>query len=90
MDVTLLPIVLATSQDSEAQLVFVDERLIAVLVRLSSLHAEKTGWWFLETGYGAAESTQHPSFRDLEAAVAWIKGCVADNPRQITVERRLS
>ena len=90
MDVTLQPIVLATNQDSEGQLVFVNERLIAVLVRLSSLHAEKAGWWFLETGYGAAESTQHPSFRDLDAAVAWIKSCVADNPRRIADERHMS
>jgi hypothetical protein len=53
MSLHLQPICLATSSDdSESQLVFSDDCLVAVLVRLSEFHEEDAGMWYLEAGFG--------------------------------------
>jgi hypothetical protein len=36
--------------DEEGCLIFADDRLVAVLVRLSQLHEELAGRWYLERG----------------------------------------
>lgn len=48
------PILLATgSEDETGQLVFVDNRLVAVLVRLDSeAHGDLTGLWYVEKTFG--------------------------------------
>lgn len=75
---TLQPVLMATSEDQEGQLVFVDGRLVAVLTRLSPLHGDQAGRWFLETGYGAAAGPQNPSFPDIDAALAWLTAQLAN------------
>jgi hypothetical protein len=58
--------------DAEGLLVFSDLGLVAVLVRLSELHEEKAGQWFLEAGFGELDRHQCRMFPDLDAAQDWI------------------
>jgi hypothetical protein len=74
MSLTLQPVRVANGHDEEGVLVFVRERLLAVLVQLSDEHEEQgvAGRWFLETGYGHLGGPNHPTFPDLDAAQVWI------------------
>jgi hypothetical protein len=58
--------------DEEGCLIFVDDRLVAVLVRLSRLHEGLAGRWYLEAGFGRLEEPSKPTFRDLGTAKKWI------------------
>jgi hypothetical protein len=58
--------------DAEGLLVFSDLGLVALLVRLSELHGEDAGRWFLEAGFGELDRHQCPMFPDLDAAQDWI------------------
>ena len=50
---TFRPIRIATgSEDEDGCLVFNEDHLIAVLVRLSDLHGDAEGKWFLEAAFG--------------------------------------
>jgi len=53
------------------------DRLVAVLVRLSALHGEAEGAWFIEAGFGRLEMGGVSSFPDLEAAGAWMLARIA-------------
>jgi hypothetical protein len=55
--------------DEEGCLIFADERLVAVLVRL---HERLAGRWYLEVGFGRLEGPSKPTFRDLGTAKKWI------------------
>ena len=79
MTLQLQPARLASGNgDTEAQLVFVDGDLIAVLVHLSEDHDDEAGMWFLEAGFGRVGAAgQRPSFRDLDEAQDWIAGRLA-------------
>ncbi len=59
--------------DEEGQLVFVDERLVAVLVQLSEQHDDATGQWFLEHGFGRFGGPAQRIFNDLEAVERWFE-----------------
>jgi hypothetical protein len=71
--VTFLPVRIATgSSDEHGCLAFVDDRLVAVLVRLSDAHAEAAGRWFLECGFGPLNEPAAPTFTDLDDARGWL------------------
>jgi hypothetical protein len=70
MTIELKPIEVA-SVDREGQLILSDGVLVGVLVRLSSLHDELSGSWYLETGYGGLRDEQL-TFSNLDAARSWI------------------
>jgi hypothetical protein len=72
MNVTTMPVRVATGHDEEGCLVFVDDRLIAVLVVLSDQQEEVAGHWFREAGFGDLDRKENPTFADLNAAQAWI------------------
>lgn len=76
MSVTFEDVVVA-SEDGEGRLVFDGGRLVAVLVRLSSLHGDQQGAWYLEAGLGAFATPSPPTFPDLEAAKRWFKPAAA-------------
>jgi hypothetical protein len=61
------------STDTESLLVFSDDFLVAVLVRLSDDHGDEAGMWFLEVGFGRVDDLRQPRFADLDAAQAWIR-----------------
>jgi hypothetical protein len=54
--------------DDEGCLVYADNRLVAMLVRLSDLHGRKAGRWYLEHGFGQLDGRTHPTFTDLDEA----------------------
>lgn len=73
MPLTLQPIRMATGFDEEGTLVLDEEqRLVAVLVRLSDENEVAPGQWFLEAGFGRLDGISYPTFADLDAAQQWI------------------
>ena len=72
MTLTTMPVRVGTDHDEEGCLVFSNDRLIAVLVRLSVQHGELAGRWFLEAGFGAVDALEHPDFPELDIALEWI------------------
>ena len=68
---------IASEYDRDGRLVLVDDALVAILVKLSYVHAELTGHWFLETGYGKLKYKQ-TTFVNLESAAQWIGGQLGD------------
>ncbi len=74
MILTSRPVRLATGgNDENGCLVFVDDRLVAVLVQLSEAHKGLAGHWFLEAGFNRRlDEPVEPTFADLEAAQGWI------------------
>ena len=84
MGLTLQPVRVANSAaDEDGLLVLVEDRLVAVLVRLSDANEVAPGEWFLEAGFGRLHSPDHPTFTDLETAEAWI-GANAAGPGRAT------
>jgi hypothetical protein len=66
------PVRVATGADEEGCLVFSDDRLVAVLVRLSDQNEIAPGEWFYETGFGRLGGPEHPTFATLDKAKAYI------------------
>lgn len=65
--------VASRDDDTDGRLVFAGDFLVAMLVRLSDLHGEVSGRWFLEAGFGPALTlVDPPTFGDLDEAQAWI------------------
>jgi hypothetical protein len=76
MSFLLQPVRVGTGSDEEGLLVFdADERLVAVLVRLSERHENLglVGHWFLEAGFGPVDGCDYPTFADLDQAQEWIE-----------------
>ena len=72
MTLTLQPIRVATGFDEEGMMVLDDERLVAVLVRLSDENEVAPGQWYLEAGFGRLKGISHPTFSNLDMAKDWI------------------
>jgi hypothetical protein len=78
MSFTLQPMRVATGFDEEGMLVIDGEqRLVAVLVRLSDDNEVAPGQWHLEAGFGRIDGRSHPTFSNLDQAQAWISERVA-------------
>lgn len=73
MNFTLQPVNIANRHDGEGQLVFADGRLLAILVRLSDIHDDTAGSWFLEFGFEDLDHPPQAIFPNLEAALDWIR-----------------
>jgi hypothetical protein len=73
LDLTLEPVRVANGYDEEGLLVFADDRLVAVLVRLSDHHGELAGRLFLEVGFGGLTAPGDQTFPNIEAARAYIE-----------------
>jgi hypothetical protein len=73
MSLTLQPVRVATGSDEEGMLVFDrEQRLVAVLTRLSETNEIAPGQWYLEAGFGPLEGPSRPTFVDLETVQTWI------------------
>ena len=59
------------SDDQNGRLVFKDDALVALLVRLSGNHDEDAGKWFLEAEFGRDCLEPAALCDDLERAQAW-------------------
>jgi hypothetical protein len=73
MTLTFQPIRVATGFDEEGMLVLDEEqRLLAVLVRLSDENEVAPGQWYLEAGFGRLDGINHPPFSNLDMARDWM------------------
>ncbi len=73
MTLNLQPIRVATGFDEEGMMVLDEEqRLVAVLVRLSDENEVAPGQWYLEAGFGRLDGGSHPTFSNLDMAQDWI------------------
>ena len=81
MSLTLQPIRVATGFDEEGMMVLDGEqRLVAVLVRLSDENEVAPGQWYLEAGFGRLDGGSHPTFSNLDMAQDWISQRLAYRP----------
>jgi hypothetical protein len=74
MSLTTKPVRVATGAEEDGCLVFSDDRLVAVLVRLSDGHEIAPGQWFWEAGFGRLGGPSHPTFASIEDAKGYIRG----------------
>ena len=58
--------------DGEGRLVFANNRLVAVLVRLSEEHGRKAGRWYPVPGFGKLDGLAQPIFADWDEAQDWV------------------
>jgi hypothetical protein len=73
MSFSLHPVRVATGFDEEGMMVLDEEqRLVAVLVRLSDENEVAPGQWYLEAGFGRLDGGSHPLFSNLDMAQDWI------------------
>ncbi len=72
MRLSVTPVQVAVDGVDEGFLVFIDERLVAVLTKLDKSYGAEAGRWFLEAGFGRLDGPNHPTFADLDAAQEWI------------------
>jgi hypothetical protein len=67
------PVRVANGSDEDGVLVFTgDDRLAAIVTRLSERHDDLAGLWFLEVGFGPVDGPSHPTFSSIDAALDWI------------------
>jgi hypothetical protein len=75
-NITFQPVkVLVDGHDGEGRLIFVDDQLSAVIVRLDgeAHFSENDGLWHLEAGFGpCAPRTPPPPFPTAEDAAVWV------------------
>ena len=72
MSLRLQPVRVGTgSDDEDGRLVFKDDAVVALLVRLSGNHDGDAGKWFLEAEFGCECGDPAALFEDLEQAQAW-------------------
>ena len=73
MTLSLQPMRVATGFDEEGMMVLDEEqRLVAVLVRLSDDNEVAAGQWYLEAGFGRLDGPDHLTFSNLDMAQDWI------------------
>ena len=78
MNIILQPVLVELHEAGDGVLVFHDEWLVALLVRLSDGHGSRNGRWFLESGYGVLAERTAMDFADLAEAEAWIRRHLQD------------
>jgi hypothetical protein len=66
---------IANLEDQDARLVFADDRLVAVLSRLSKAQGERAGHWFTEALFGpiSLRDRDQATFTDLGEVQHWFE-----------------
>ena len=79
MTLFLQAVRVATGFDEESMMALDEEqRLVAVLVRLSDDNEVAPGQWYFEAGFGRLDGGSHPIFSNLDMAQDWISQRLAD------------
>jgi hypothetical protein len=71
--ITFTPVNVHVLGQSEGRLAFVDETLVAVLVRLDDSHGELKGRWYAEAAFNSLERMEDSTFQTLDDAATWIR-----------------
>lgn len=82
MNIRFQLVQVAAEGGGEGRLTYVEDQLVAVLVRLSALHGEAAGRWFLEAAFGELDGRAHPTFCDLGEAETWIEAALTARSRE--------
>ncbi|ACA21001.1 conserved hypothetical protein [Methylobacterium sp. 4-46] len=85
------PVLLNTaSPDHQGCLLFVDERLVAVVTRLKEgegRQPEHRGRWFLEAGFGPCQrGADAPCFASCDEALSWARQQVEQRVRKALLQ----
>lgn len=75
--VTFQPVEVAVAGQTEGRLVFVDGKLVGVLVKLDGNQNELEGQWYAEAAFNGLERMSEHTFADLTAVVTWIEARLA-------------
>jgi hypothetical protein len=70
--VTFQPVEVAVAGQTDGRLVFVDGKLVAVLIKLGVSQNELEGRWYAEAAFNGLERMSDHTFQDLQAVAAWI------------------
>jgi hypothetical protein len=70
--VTFQPVQVAVSGQTDGRLVFVDGKLVVVLVKLDKTHNDLEGRWYAEAAFNSLERMSEHTFQDLQAVAAWV------------------
>lgn len=70
---TFQPVDIATSGQTEARLVFFDNKLVAVVSLLDDEHDDFSNLWFAEAAFNGLESMLYQTFPSLEEIARWIE-----------------
>lgn len=74
MAISFQAIDLDAREDKEGMLVFRDGRLSAVIARLSAMHGDLAGHWYLESGLGEVEISGQRLFTTLAEVETMLTG----------------
>ncbi len=74
---TFRPVKIAASGQSEARLVFFDEKLVAVISLLDEENDEFSHQWFADAAFNGVEQMQYRTFSSLEDVARWIESRLA-------------
>ncbi len=75
MRLSLTPVQVAVDGVDEGFLVFLDERLVAVLTKLDESYGAEAGRWFLEAGFGRLDGKLDPFSRAARSSSRQSVGC---------------
>ena len=80
MNLRTEPVRVANGSDEDGVLVFTaDDRLAAIVTRLTDKHEGLAGQWFLEAGFGPVDGPNHPVFGTLDAALHYVFNRLGSN-----------
>jgi hypothetical protein len=65
-------VTLDSTEDSQARLVFRDDRLAAIVSQLGALHDGLAGQWFIEATFDSVLPPSPAPFATLDEVEAWI------------------
>jgi hypothetical protein len=74
--ITFTPVRVRVAGQSEARLTFVDDSLVAVLVKLDDSHGELQGQWYAEAAFNGLERMDESTFDTLDDAADWIRSWI--------------
>ncbi len=70
--ITFQPVVLATSGQTQARLVFFDKRLVAVVSLLDEGNDEFANTWYADAAFDGLEQMEDQTFEKLEDVARWV------------------
>ena len=71
--VKFTPVKVGVAGQSEGRLAFIEDTLVAVLVKLDDSHGDLQGRWYAEAAFNSLERMEESTFQTLDEAAAWIK-----------------
>lgn len=71
-NVEFRPVKVRIEGQSDARLAFLDDELIAVLIKLDSTHGDLEGKWYVEAAFNHLEGMREQTFDSLDDVCEWV------------------